>query len=254
MKYGDFSALAKNYDKFRPSYSNKIPYILLKYFTKKPLYCDIASGTGIFASLCAENNLRPNFIVEPNPFMISYAKKNLKSIANIKYFQNNAESINLRNNTVNLISIASAFHWFNFNSSLNEFNRILKHKGVICLCWNTRDILKSDIQYKFEKKLINLNGGDFKRKSSGKSIDKDIFTNRLMKTNLFSSVDYFEISHTENFSKRRYIGAWESVNDIRVSLGEKKFNGFINYLEKNISSNQLIDSRYKNKIWIACKK
>ena len=35
MKYGDFSTLAENYDKFRPSYSNKIPHILLKYFTKK---------------------------------------------------------------------------------------------------------------------------------------------------------------------------------------------------------------------------
>jgi len=254
MKYGDFTSLAQNYNKFRPSYSNKIPNILTSYFKSKPKYADIASGTGIFSKLCFSNGLKPNYIIEPNQEMIGYAKLNFKNVPKVKFIKNYAEKLTLKNNSLNLITVASAFHWFNFNLAIKEFNRVLKDKGVVCLCWNTREIKKQDFVFEFEEKLKKLKNGNLIRKSSGNSIDKDKLIERLMKTNMFSHVDYFEIFHTEKFSKSRYIGAWKSVNDIRVNLGEKKFNSFIQYLDDKISNKQIINTNYKNKIWIACKK
>ena len=37
------------------------------------------------------------------------------------------------------------------------------------------------------------------------------------------NISYFEAHHIENLSLWRYKRIWESVNDVQVQLGEKKF-------------------------------
>ena len=47
------------------------------------------------------------------------------------------------------------------------------------------------------------------------------------------------------------MGAWESVNDIRVQAGEEKFRYILSLIEKKISKIDQIEVPYKNTSWSA---
>ena len=50
-------------------------------------------------------------------------------------------------------------------------------------------------------------------------------------------------------SKEQYIGVWMSVNDIQYQLG-KKFEVFINYINKRIQNLDTIKCKYITRSWI----
>ena len=54
-------------------------------------------------------------------------------------------------------------------------------------------------------------------------------------------------------SKEQYIGVWMSVNDIQYQLG-KKFEVFINYINKRIQNLDTIKCKYITRSWIMKKK
>ena len=47
------------------------------------------------------------------------------------------------------------------------------------------------------------------------------------------------------------MGAWKSVNDIRVQAGEEKFKFILSEIEKKISKYNTIEVPYKNTSWSA---
>ena len=49
-----------------------------------------------------------------------------------------AESTGLADNSLDLITSAQAFHWFNNAATKTEFRRILKPGGKLALIWNKR--------------------------------------------------------------------------------------------------------------------
>jgi SAM-dependent methyltransferase len=50
-----------------------------------------------------------------------------------------AERIPLRNQSVDAVTVAQAFHWFRAEEALNEIRRILRPGGRLGLVWNRRD-------------------------------------------------------------------------------------------------------------------
>ena len=55
-------------------------------------------------------------------------------------------------------------------------------------------------------------------------------------------------------STDRYIGAWRSVNDLRIQLGQDKFNIFLRFVEKKISNLNTIEATYLTRAWSARRK
>ena len=53
----------------------------------------------------------------------------------------------------------------------------------------------------------------------------------------------------EKIPKDKYMGAWESVNDIRVQAGEEKFRYILSLIEQKISKYDYIEVPYKNNSW-----
>ena len=49
-----------------------------------------------------------------------------------------AECTNLKDKSIDLITVAQAFHWFKMNEAKREFNRILKKEAWVALIWNQR--------------------------------------------------------------------------------------------------------------------
>lgn len=50
-----------------------------------------------------------------------------------------ADNIPLESGSVDIVSVAQAFHWFANEASLAEFSRILKPNGHLVLIWNEQD-------------------------------------------------------------------------------------------------------------------
>jgi SAM-dependent methyltransferase len=134
-----FSGHAEYYAKYRPSY----PYSVLEYmerelgFSAKSLVADAGSGTGIFAEMLAQNGNRV-FGIEPNDEMRKIAEANLSSNRNFTSIKGSAEATTLPATSVDFITAAQSFHWFDHAKARQEFRRILREKGWVILLWNTR--------------------------------------------------------------------------------------------------------------------
>jgi len=55
-------------------------------------------------------------------------------------------------------------------------------------------------------------------------------------------------------SPQRYLGLWRSVNDLRVQLGESKFDKFLMFIENRLKGVDTIEATYLTRAWSARRK
>jgi ubiquinone/menaquinone biosynthesis C-methylase UbiE len=140
-----FSDRAEHYKLYRPGYPDAIIDCLQKTIglNKGFQIADIGSGTGIFSALFLKAGYGVNAI-EPNPEMRMAAENKLGAYAGFKSINATAEQTTLRDDSIDLITAASAFHWFRPDEAKQEFGRILKPTGHIVLASN---IQKTDTPF-----------------------------------------------------------------------------------------------------------
>lgn len=149
-----FSDRVSDYSRYRPSYpSDAMEYIFnLQSMGPGVTVADVGSGTGLFTELLLDSGASV-IAVEPNKAMRSESDKRLKQRANYSSCGGSAESSGLKDNSVNMVTAAQAFHWFDLSETKIEFKRILKPEGVIVLIWNRRDPCESEFLMKYEALL-----------------------------------------------------------------------------------------------------
>jgi SAM-dependent methyltransferase len=134
-----FSNRVKFYIKYRPKYPEEI-LTFLKQKLKLTIHhsiADIGSGTGFLSKLFLQNGNKV-YGVEPNTEMRLAAEKLLGHYPNFVSIDGSAEFTDLESRSIDFITAAQAFHWFDLNVSRNEFKRILRPMGWIILIWNER--------------------------------------------------------------------------------------------------------------------
>lgn len=99
---------------------------------------DIGSGTGIISKALLEKGSTV-YGVEPNADMRKIAEGTLSGFPNFRSVDSTAENTTLEANSVDFITVAQAFHWFDADSFKSECKRILKPGGKAVLVWNSRD-------------------------------------------------------------------------------------------------------------------
>jgi len=251
MKHGDFTALADNYAKYRPAYAPFVRDVFLGVAKKRDgalRGADIGAGTGIWTRMLAERGVEMT-AVEPNEAMrIEGMKQNGK--LDIVWQAGSAEDTGLPSARYDLASMASSFHWPDFDKAVTEFRRILKPRGLFLALWNTRDYESNPLLVRIEEKLKEL-VPDMKRVSSGRSEFCENLRKRLLCCGAFEDVLYIEGHHVELQTPEHYIGLWNSVNDVRVQAGEKRFQKFIDYIRMQTSGIEHIEAEYKTRAWLA---
>lgn len=103
------------------------------------VFADIGAGTGIFSEQLLQNGYRV-YAVEPNSDMRKKAEEKLS--ANKDFFSVNGTdaSTTLPAHSVDYVTAAQAFHWFDQAAFKKECARILKPGGRILLVYNSRDL------------------------------------------------------------------------------------------------------------------
>ena len=134
-----FSDRVSDYVKYRPSYPEAVFEYISEDFglNKGSVIADIGSGTGIFTEPLLKRYATV-FAVEPNREMRSYAEGTLGGRSSFHSIDGTAEHTGLGDQSVDAITVAQAFHWFDLESTKAEFKRILRGNGDVFLVWNER--------------------------------------------------------------------------------------------------------------------
>ena len=179
-----FSSRVENYIKFRPNYPPEIIDFLTekKILSKQSIIADVGSGTGILSELFLKNGNKV-FGVEPNSEMRRAAEKYLEGYPNFVSISSSAENTSLLSNSIDLITVGQAFHWFDVDRTKREFKDILKSDGHIVIIWNNRRKSGKEFSSQYENFILKY-GTDYKevRKNEGKIDDfyqynKEVFYN-----------------------------------------------------------------------------
>ena len=251
IKHGDFTTLAKIYIN-RPGYSLLVLKNLGSYVDIKAnnfVITDVGAGTGKLTENLLELDYPCRFAVEPNDAMRSEGIR-LTSHRGVKWLEGSAEYTGLEDESVNWILMASSFHWTQPELALKEFKRILKPGGFFTALWNPRDLERSSLQMKIEE-IIHEIVPDIKRVSSGSEKYTKNIENTLVSTGDFKDVLFVEASHEVVMSKERYMGAWKSVNDIRVQAGTEGFQKILEAIDYEIKDLSKVVVPYKTRSWTA---
>ena len=136
-----FSSRVENYIRYRPGYPPEVLDVLRGAGALKggSVVADIGSGTGIFAALLLPEAGKL-YGVEPNAEMRAAGEQALAGNPKFTSVNGTAEATALPAGSVDLITAAQAFHWFDRSRTRTEFARILKPEGWIALIWNDRHV------------------------------------------------------------------------------------------------------------------
>lgn len=134
-----FSNRVNNYVKYRPTYPQQcINYLFSSIgMNKDSIVADIGSGTGIFSKLIVDR-VKKVYGVEPNNEMRMASQQYLRENNNFEDVNASSENTTLDDISIDFITCAQSFHWFDMAKVKLEFRRILKPSGRVILVWNTR--------------------------------------------------------------------------------------------------------------------
>lgn len=139
MNEDKFTGKAEIYDKYRPSYpSGLFDLLYSRYVTPQSVIADVGSGTGKFSKLLLDRG-NTVYCVEPNADMMQKAKLLLGGYEGFRPVCASAENTALPDASVDFITAAQAFHWFDKQGFARECKRISKGEAVCALIWNAYD-------------------------------------------------------------------------------------------------------------------
>ncbi len=134
-----FSAKVADYVASRPDYPDALFDLLVQRCSPAAAaqVVDLGAGTGLFTQGLLARGYKV-LAVEPNPAMRQAADTRLGGHTGYRSAEGSAEAVPLPDRSVNLITAAQAFHWFEIDAARRECQRLLVPGGLIALVWNDR--------------------------------------------------------------------------------------------------------------------
>lgn len=123
-----FSAVARSYSRFRPHYPDEFFYFLLSRVTKKQRAWDCGTGNGQVAT-----RLSAHFSEVYGTDISAAQMKEAPVRENVHYQVEDSAASSFRENFFDLITVAQAIHWFDFDRFYAEVRRVLKREGVLAV-------------------------------------------------------------------------------------------------------------------------
>lgn len=124
----NFSLQSADYAKFRPDYPDAMIDHLVSFVSNKQTALDLATGNGQVAAQLS-SHFKTVFATDISDKQLYYAIPK----ENIIYSKESAEKTNFNDAQFDLITVAQAVHWFQFDAFYQEIYRILKPDGVFAV-------------------------------------------------------------------------------------------------------------------------
>jgi SAM-dependent methyltransferase len=145
-----FGSAAEVYERARPSYPQAAVDWIVDRCGLAPgrVVADIGAGTGKLTRLLVSSGAHV-IGVEPLPEMRA---KLVETTPGAKALDGTAEAIPLADESLDAVTVAQAFHWFDHEAALSELHRVLRPNSRLVLIWNSRD-LDDPLQEEIEELL-----------------------------------------------------------------------------------------------------
>lgn len=214
-----FDGKGEIYAKARPKYAWSL-FDYLKNTLNIPagsVFADVGAGTGIFSEQLLSCGYKV-FAVEPNEDMRKKAEEKLALRENFISVNGNAANMNLPDSSVDYITAAQAFHWFDAEAFRRECRRVLKPGGRVIIVYNSRDEKAActkalaDLRHKYNPEFHGF--------SNGMSHEKCIAF-------FAGTCDIFRADNTQTYDRQGYIDRVLS-SSYSLRAGD---NGYEEYLE-----------------------
>jgi len=156
-----FGNRVDDYVRYRPDY----PPALLEWLRHEHgvdstwRVADIGAGTGISAKMFLDAGHRVT-AVEPNAPMRAAAERRLRAYPAFDAVDGVADATGLPDASVDLVTVAQAFHWFDAEAARREFARILRPRGLVAVWWNSRRLTGTPFLEAYEA-LLRKYGTDY---------------------------------------------------------------------------------------------
>ncbi len=124
----NFSHQSANYANFRPQYPKAIFDKIKKHLSSTKNAWDCATGNGQVAS-----ELSKFFDLVKATDISENQLKQAPKISNINYSIQPAENVDFPDHFFDLVTVAQAIHWFDFDRFYAEVKRTLKPDGIIAI-------------------------------------------------------------------------------------------------------------------------
>jgi len=219
----NFNGLENVYSAGRPTYATEFIDTLYSEYgvSEESVIADIGSGTGKLAKQLLDKGSTV-FCVEPNEDMRNIAIKELQKYEKFKSVNGIASETMLKNNSVNYVTVAQAFHWFHVAEFKKECERILHKDGLVFLIWNMRDMsgrvnqISHEIYSKFCPNFKGFGGG----------IQKDDIRIREF---FDGNYEYAEFRNPLFYDKEKFMNRSLS-GSYSLKQGDKKYSEYISKL------------------------
>lgn len=202
---------------------------------------------GDFTAL-ADASLKTVTAIEPNDAMRQRGE-NDSSNYSIEWHSGTGEKTGLGDQFCDLVTMASSFHWVDFDLALDEFRRLLRPGGWFVALWVTRKTEVNPVLVEVEDVLHSI-APNLNRVSSGRGNFVESLSDRFWRRPGFDEIVHIESRHVEFQDLDTYIGAWRSVNDIQSQLGPDKFEQFLDRATAIISkAGGKVEATYLTRAW-----
>ncbi|MFO7447069.1 MAG: class I SAM-dependent methyltransferase [Ignavibacteriaceae bacterium] len=128
MAQDNFSQVSDLYAKYRPAYPKEMYDFIFSHLSNMDKAWDCATGSGQVASYLA-GHFKEVYANDISPQQLSYAPRK----DNIKYFNVPSEDTGFMPNYFDLITVAQAVHWFDFNKFYDEVRRTAKNGALLAV-------------------------------------------------------------------------------------------------------------------------
>lgn len=211
--HNHFSKIAGEYQKYRPDYPNDLFQYLAMLCDEQNNAWDVATGTGQSAYKLAQHFDRV-YASDISSEQIEQAQKKV----NIKYFVGSAEDAKFPDNSLDLISVAQALHWFDIDKFFLQVERVLRPGGILAVWSYQRFEVNSHIDKLIEQLYSKTLEGFW---SERKLMINDNYSEVVFPYEKIEAQDFY-MEQTWSFEHvKGYLNTWSAV---RSYLAQEKMN------------------------------
>lgn len=219
MNEEKFTGKADVYDKYRPTY----PAELIDWLWEKThanTVADIGAGTGIFTK-CLSAKPWKITAVEPNADMLEKLRANLPDVEIVNA---PAENTGIAPNSIDLVTAATAFHWFDKEKFKTECQRIFTPKGRLVLVWNNHR--ENDFMHERDRVFLKY-CGICNSASGSTEKEGDLF----LRNEYFSEMEYFSVKHGMLMDEEQFVG-YSLSHSYSLKKGDENYEKFAEKLRE----------------------
>ena len=140
-----------------------------------------------------------------------------------------AENTGIPSGTIDLVTAAQAFHWFDKEKFKAECQRIFTPKGHLAIVWNTHG--KTEFRYERDRIFDKYCGMSNSMKGSTTEGDK------LLKNGYFSEMEYYRINNNMNMNEEQFIG-YSLSHSYAIKADNENYEKFVDELRNAFAKYQ----------------